>query len=201
VVVTKGGRPIWDTKTTAGVRLHNQTDGNLVLRKSDGTAIWASGTWGKGPSTLKLQNDGNLVLYRNDNGEAIWNSGVYDFSFVSRWNSKCINIPGTAFDDGIQLEMHTCNNSMFQKWTHDATKSLVSFNGKCMDVKGSGRTNGTIIQLYTCNNTAAQKFEYYEDGSFRNLNSGMCIDIPSSNRNDGAKLTIWTCNGGNNQKW
>ncbi|GIF36638.1 RICIN domain-containing protein [Actinoplanes xinjiangensis] len=201
VVITKGGRPIWDTKTTTGVRLINQSDGNLVLRKSDGVAIWSSGTYGKGPSTLKMQKDGNLVLYRNATGEAIWSSAVYDYTMVSRWNSKCITVPGTTFENGLQLEMRTCNNSSAQQWIWDRTKSFVSFNGKCMDVKGSGKTNGTIIQLYTCNDSAAQKFEYYTDNSWRNVNSGLCIDIPSSNRNDGAKLTTWTCNGGGNQKW
>jgi hypothetical protein len=201
VVITKGGRPIWDTKTTTGVRLINQSDGNLVVRKSDGYAIWASGTHGNGPSTLKMQPDGNLVLYRNDNNKAIWSSGVFDFSFVSRLNKKCINVPGTSFENSVQLEMRTCNNSSFQKWTHDATKSHVSFNGKCMDVKGSGRTNGTILQLYTCNNSVAQKFEYYSDGSWRNPNSGLCIDIPNSRPDDGVKLHLWTCNNTPAQKW
>ncbi|SDT81215.1 ricin-type beta-trefoil lectin domain protein [Actinoplanes derwentensis] len=203
VVITKGGLPLWNTKTTTGVRLINQADGNLVLRKSDGIAIWASNTYGKGPSTLRMQNDGNLVLYRNSDNTVTWSTATHHGTMVSRWNSKCINVPGTTFTDSTQLEMRTCNSSsLFQAWQYDsATKRFISFNGKCMDTRSSGTTSGTVLQIYTCNTSNAQKFEYYSDNSWRNVNSGLCIDIPSSNRNDGAKLTTWTCNGGTNQKW
>ncbi|GAA1635552.1 ricin-type beta-trefoil lectin domain protein [Actinoplanes couchii] len=203
VVLTMGGQPLWSTKTTAGVRLINQVDGNLVLRKSDGVAIWSSNTHTKGPSTLRMQNDGNLVLYRNSDGAVTWSTATYDHQVVSRWNSKCINIPSTTFAESTQLEMRTCSStSTFQRWQYDLdTKRFITFNGKCMDARGSGTASGTVLQIYTCNTSTAQKFQYYTDNSYRNVNSGLCIDIPSSNRNDGAKLTTWTCNGGTNQKW
>ncbi|WP_430791449.1 ricin-type beta-trefoil lectin domain protein, partial [Actinoplanes sp. G11-F43] len=201
LVATKGGRAFWDTKTTTGVRLVNQSDGNLVLRKANGDAIWASNTYGQGPSTLKLQPDGNLVLYRNSDNAATWNIAVHDFSLTSKWNSKCVHVPSATFEPAVQLEVRTCNKSSQQKWTYDSTKSLVSSNGKCMDVRNSGKTSGTVLQIHNCNNTAAQKFEFYTDDTLRNVNSGLCIDIPSNNRNDGAKLTTWTCNTGSNQKW
>jgi len=43
-----------------------QGDGNLVLYKPGGRAIWSSGTVGKGAVRLVMQYDGNLVLYRAD---------------------------------------------------------------------------------------------------------------------------------------
>jgi hypothetical protein len=49
-----------------------QYDGNLVVYKANGQAIWASGTAGQGATRLKFQKDGNLVIYRND--QAIWSS-------------------------------------------------------------------------------------------------------------------------------
>ncbi|WP_430791937.1 RICIN domain-containing protein [Actinoplanes sp. G11-F43] len=203
LVLTKGGQPLWSTRVTTGVRLVNQSDGNLVLRKADGVAVWASNTYGKGPSTLKMQPDGNLVLYRNSDNVATWSTATYHYTLVSKWNSKCVNVPGTTFTDSTQLEMRTCNGgSLFQGWQYDeATKRFISFEGKCMDARNSGKTSGTVLQIYTCNTSNAQKFEYYTDNSWRNVNSGLCIDIPSNNRNDGAKLTTWTCNGGTNQKW
>ena len=51
-----------------------QTDGNLVLYTRTGTALWASGTGGKGLSDLVMQNDGNLVLYLRSTGKATWSS-------------------------------------------------------------------------------------------------------------------------------
>jgi murein DD-endopeptidase MepM/ murein hydrolase activator NlpD len=64
-----------------GYKLVFQGDGNLVLYRSSGEPIWATGTEGKG-NLLAIQSDGNIVLY-NSAGQAIWatntdkNSGAY----------------------------------------------------------------------------------------------------------------------------
>ena len=42
--------------------------------RSDGVALWDSGTWTAGPSRLQVQDDGNVVLYRAD-GSASWSTG------------------------------------------------------------------------------------------------------------------------------
>ncbi|MEU7799048.1 trypsin-like serine protease [Micromonospora arborensis] len=76
LVLYVGGLPIWATGTTNGARLANQSDGNVVLYGADGTAVWSTGTFGNGPSTLRLQNDGNLVLYRNSDLAPVWSSGT-----------------------------------------------------------------------------------------------------------------------------
>jgi hypothetical protein len=59
--------PIWASNTdTPGAYAVMQADGNLVLyqpRGSDRTAVWSSGTPGRGRSTLVMQSDGNLVIY------------------------------------------------------------------------------------------------------------------------------------------
>lgn len=55
-----------------------QSDGNLVLYKyPENKALWSSKTYGKGaaPFTLRLQNDGNLVLY-DGRKIATWSSGT-----------------------------------------------------------------------------------------------------------------------------
>ncbi|MFI6763768.1 trypsin-like serine protease [Micromonospora sp. NPDC050417] len=68
--------PIWATGTVNGARLANQPDGNVVLYAADGAAVWSTGTFGNGPSTLRLHDDGNLVLYRNSDLAPIWSSGT-----------------------------------------------------------------------------------------------------------------------------
>ena len=53
-----------------------QSNGNLAIRKTDGTYAWESKTVeydGKPPDRLVLQNDGNLVLYAGNQ---------------SRWDTK-----------------------------------------------------------------------------------------------------------------
>ena len=57
-------------------RFDMQGDGNLVLyRNSDGAALWASNTNGKGGSRVIMQEDGNLVIYKST-GESVWASNT-----------------------------------------------------------------------------------------------------------------------------
>lgn len=57
-----------------------QRDGNLVLSEG-GKAVWATGTDGSGAVRANVQEDGNFVLYKDDNSpvwasETSGNSGV-----------------------------------------------------------------------------------------------------------------------------
>lgn len=52
-----------------------QTEGNLVLYTSAGTALWSTPTVGSGAYVAILQTDGNLVLYSPS--AAVWNSETY----------------------------------------------------------------------------------------------------------------------------
>ncbi len=59
-----------------GYRFNFQTDGNLVVRrKSDQTALWASGSNGDGGTRLTLQNSGNLALFTSS-GTVVWSTGT-----------------------------------------------------------------------------------------------------------------------------
>jgi hypothetical protein len=60
--------------TDSRYRLVSQTDGNLVIYKNTGNAIWASNTAGRGAAKLVMQNDGNLVAYTASG--AIWASNT-----------------------------------------------------------------------------------------------------------------------------
>ncbi|WP_005034643.1 Ig-like domain repeat protein [Holophaga foetida] len=57
---------------TGADRFCVQTDGNLVLYKGT-TALWSTGTTGKGGTTLTVQKDGNLV-FTDANSKVIWSS-------------------------------------------------------------------------------------------------------------------------------
>jgi hypothetical protein len=56
-------------------RLSFQSDGNLVLYRSDGVPIWASNTSGITPGQALMQTDGNFVVYDAD-GVPWWASGT-----------------------------------------------------------------------------------------------------------------------------
>jgi hypothetical protein len=51
-----------------------QKDGNLVLQ-SLGQPVWASGTTDKNVEKVRMQRDGNLVIY-DSKGDAVWSSGT-----------------------------------------------------------------------------------------------------------------------------
>jgi non-ribosomal peptide synthetase component E (peptide arylation enzyme) len=66
-----GDRPLWATM---------QTDGNLVVywyyqTPTNKRSVWDSNTQGRPGSRLRLQNDGNLVVY-NSAGKAIWDTNT-----------------------------------------------------------------------------------------------------------------------------
>jgi hypothetical protein len=68
----KGCNNKWQTGTSgASNTLSFQTEGNLVVT---GTG-WNSGTTGRGGIKLEMQDDGNLVMY-DDNNIAVWASGT-----------------------------------------------------------------------------------------------------------------------------
>jgi len=60
----RGGAPapIWVRGDPRAYRLTNQHDGNLVLYDYSNRPLWASSTRGTGVSTLRLQDDGALVV-------------------------------------------------------------------------------------------------------------------------------------------
>lgn len=51
-----------------------QADGNVVLYGPSG-ALWSTNTLGSKARELRMQNDGNLVLY-NQSSQAVWSSGT-----------------------------------------------------------------------------------------------------------------------------
>ena len=72
----------WPTGVTVlandRARLDFQSDGNLVLHKSDGAGwerAWSANTGGKGGNKLILQSDGNLVI-TTASGAALWATGT-----------------------------------------------------------------------------------------------------------------------------
>ncbi len=74
-------RPIWATDTGGAGNsnyLLMQKDGNLVLYANDGSALWDTGTYGRGGKRLAMQDDGNLVIY-DEGGRAVWASGTLTF--------------------------------------------------------------------------------------------------------------------------
>jgi hypothetical protein len=72
-VLNPGG---WIVSANGLYTLAYQGDGNLVLYRSGGVALWASDTAGTPPGVCIMQPDGNLVVYR-PGPQPVWDSGTW----------------------------------------------------------------------------------------------------------------------------
>jgi polysaccharide biosynthesis protein PslG len=70
---------LWKVVNKNATRLIMQADGVLVLQNGQQQPVWATDTY-QGPDhtvTLVLQNDGDLVLYRDSDGRPLWDTGTW----------------------------------------------------------------------------------------------------------------------------
>jgi pimeloyl-ACP methyl ester carboxylesterase len=77
--LASGERLLVNEKIVSGdgrYRVTYQGDGNLVLRYSDGTALWSSKTAGTTTNYTIMQTDGNAVV-RNASSAAVWHAGTF----------------------------------------------------------------------------------------------------------------------------
>ncbi|WP_305782473.1 ricin-type beta-trefoil lectin domain protein [Symbioplanes lichenis] len=119
---------------------------------------------------------------------------------VSNLNSKCIDVPNSQFNDGVLVQMWTCNQTNAQRWTF-VNGTLQTQNNKCLDVAWGSTANGAAIQIVGCSGNAAQQFVLSAAGDLVNPQANKCVDIKDNNAGDGAKLQLWDCAGTANQKW
>ncbi|MCA9238465.1 MAG: hypothetical protein KDA44_23500, partial [Planctomycetales bacterium] len=98
---------------THGYKLEYQTDGNLVLYRGDGAALWSSGTFGTTPGRAVMQADGNFVVYDSNN--------------VPQFSTGTFGNPGavlTLQDDG-NLVIYGGSGPLFATNTATASPSVV----------------------------------------------------------------------------
>ena len=122
--VSKPGSPaIWQTSilppdsSMVGGKLILQTDGNLVLYRTDGSAYWSSGTGGSVNSGINniliMQDDGNLCIYDTSNN-----------SFILRWKSSTLPITnpvssGQVYNILKNTTIKNIKNNSYPKMSND----------------------------------------------------------------------------------
>jgi len=87
-----------------------QQDGNLVMYRTGGKALWSTSTHGKGGHYLSMQSDGNLVIYK-ENGGVVWALTYEDYSRKS--GAKLY------LQDDSNLVMYSGNDALWssgRKW-------------------------------------------------------------------------------------
>jgi hypothetical protein len=71
----------------------------------------------------------------------------------------CVRTAGGSTDDGVDLELGSCDGSAAQRFTLNTSHDLVNTpTGKCADVRDHQKTNGSRLQLWSCTGLDNQKW-------------------------------------------
>lgn len=73
-----------------------QTDGNFVVYGPNSTALWSTGTAGTSAVVIRMQDDGNLVLYQE-----VWQAGTYRAPSVAKIAQDPCSIGSSLFTSQI----------------------------------------------------------------------------------------------------
>lgn len=137
-------------------RFYLQTDGNLVLRDwQTRESLWSSGTHRENGTQLRLQSDGNLVLY-TDTGTAVWASNTVgsgadqlllnnEGTLGLYQGSSDVWSVGESGSDGGSDGGAGGSGSI----THVGTTEVYDSNGENMTIsRPSGSTTGDLLVLF-----------------------------------------------------
>lgn len=182
--------PLWSTGTAgqpAG-RCDMQADGNLVIYKPDGQAIWSSGTWGDpyAGSKLVLQDNGNLRITQ---AKSIW------------WESRTFEGTANSNTAGIKYEI-----SIFQpRPKPDKQYKIISAVGsKTLDVPGYNKAPGTLLQIWDPHGDTNQRWTISsgKTGLYTIQSAlGLMLDVQWGSPNGGTPVHMWDKNGAPAQDW
>jgi alpha-tubulin suppressor-like RCC1 family protein/Tfp pilus assembly protein PilX len=171
--------------------------GNSTGLLADGTTNEASnpvqvGTFGNSgqPKAKQIITDG-ISLWVIDDGGKMWGSGSNQYgqlsgSAINIYNSNASHCIDNKTQDGVTLQLYTCNSSVAQNFMFDTDSTIYYANkDRCFNA------TATVISLAICDGTAKQKFTLRDDNSLYNASVGKCID---NNGGDGTNLQMYTCN-------
>lgn len=116
------------------------------------------------------------------------------------FTGRCVDVPGSDYSRGKQLQIHDCNGTNAQNWTFESD-GTVRVNDMCMEVAWAWKHDGAPVQLMNCNGNPAQQFRLTSSLDLVNTNADKCVDVKDWAGTNGGKLQIWQCTGAENQKW
>ncbi|SCF46812.1 Lysophospholipase L1 [Micromonospora matsumotoense] len=129
------------------------------------------------------------------------NSGGQTAAIVGTPSGRCVDVPGSAATNGLQVQLWDCHGGANQQWTYTSGRALTVLGTKCLDAAGYGTTPGTQVTTYDCHGGANQQWNVNANGTITGVQSGLCLDAASQGTANGTKLVLWTCSGQANQQW
>lgn len=114
--------------------------------------------------------------------------------------NRCIDVPNASTTIRTYLQTYTCNGTMAQDVTFNASDNSLRTMGLCLDVPNKNFKSGQKIQTYTCNGTTAQQWTLQSDGTIRPASTPTLCLATASTANKAA-VSIVTCAQNTLQSW
>lgn len=156
-----------------------QSDGNLVIRSSNGTILWSSNTANSGANRLVMKADGSLSL-EDAFGKIFWTSAWYAAPVVG--SSAMLSTDGSlvVFNGNTaswSSSMESCADSLWPGQVLNVDESRTSCGGSMkMTMQSNGdfvvsSSNGQVLWSTGTVGSGAVKAVQQQDGNFVLLNA------------------------------
>ncbi|MEV4433616.1 ricin-type beta-trefoil lectin domain protein [Streptomyces sp. NPDC049555] len=113
---------------------------------------------------------------------------------ITGLGGKCLDVKGAKPDNGTQIQLYTCNNTVAQSWILAQDGSIRAL-GKCLS------TDGTNTTLSDCKGTATQRWTVNTKGQIAHTASGKVLDVTGGSTANGTKIQLTTPNTNKRQLW
>ena len=152
------------------------------------------GTFGNSgqPKATQIATDG-VVLYVLDSNGDVWASGKNYYGELGGGAPIKIDSAGKCLDnksqDGVTLQLYTCNNTVAQDWVWETDGSIYNANvDKCINSLAGNHD----MNIATCDGTTKQKWTFNDDRTIRNVGNSLCLN---NGGNDGVTVIVYSCTG------
>lgn len=163
---------------------------------TDGSVPEKIGTYGDSgqPQATSIAFDGDTIYVVDSNG-GIKASGRNTYGelggdkvvIMLTGDGKCLD---NKSQNGVNVQLYTCNNSVAQQWAFRSDNSLYNPNvSKCLE---NTNGDGTSLALATCNGANKQKFVMQDDGTILNPSTGQCFNNLGG---DDVTIGLYACTG------
>jgi alpha-L-fucosidase len=75
-----------------------------------------------------------------------------------RAHGKCLDVYGGQNENGIPVQLYTCNGGNSQQWVSTSGALVNPQSGRCLDVPAFSSNNGTQLVIWECNGGANQRW-------------------------------------------
>ena len=141
---------------------------------------------------------------------------TFTSTVVNQASSRCMDVPGGATTNALQLVAWTCNSGANQRFTFnpvsatsDAYRIATVAAGRCIDISGASTADNAQVIQYTCHTGANQQFRLQAisvsgvTNTFNivSVSSGKCIAMSGDSTANNAPLVQLPCTSSTTRIW